>query len=141
MKKLITIGEPLKPEERKKLEMAIKVSLIAAAKELIEYLMQPEQIEPRCVATSGYDLPPYAGLHEFKVWEEVEPPKGTVFNYPNRPFHNQKGSLAAAEASPDIAVQIYNRAIHNQMMARIKEGQTIPQVIAWAQDELEGFAR
>ncbi len=112
-----------------------------AAKELVEYLMQPEQIEPRCVATSGYDLPPYAGLHDFKVWEEVEPPKGTVFNYPNRPFHNQKGSLAAAEASPDIAVQIYNRAIHNQMMARIKEGQTIPQVIAWAQDELEGFAR
>ena len=112
-----------------------------AAKELIEYLMQPEQVEPRCVATSGYDLPPYAGLHEFKVWAEVEPPKGTVFNYPNRPFHNQKGSLTAAEASPDIAVQIYNRAIHNQMMARIKEGQTIPQVIAWAQDELEGFAR
>ena len=112
-----------------------------AAKELIEYLMQPEQVEPRCVATSGYDLPPYAGLHEFKVWEEVEPPKGTVFNYPNRPFHNQKGSLAAAEASPDIAVQIYNRAIHNQMMARLKNGQTIPQVIAWAQDELEGFAR
>jgi hypothetical protein len=64
-----------------------------------------------------------------------------VFNYPNRPFYNQKGSLTAAEASPDIAVQIYNRAIHNQMMARLKNGQTIPQVIAWAQDELEGFAR
>jgi ABC-type glycerol-3-phosphate transport system substrate-binding protein len=112
-----------------------------AAKELIEYLMQPEQVEPRCVATSGYDLPPYAGMHDYKVWAEVEPPKGTVFNYPNRPFHNQKGSLTAAEASPDIAVQIYNRAIHNQMMARLKEGQTIPQVIAWAQDELEGFAR
>jgi ABC-type glycerol-3-phosphate transport system substrate-binding protein len=112
-----------------------------AAKELIEYLMQPEQVEPRCVATSGYDLPPYAGMRDFKVWAEVEPPKGTVFNYPNRPFHKQTGSLTAAEASPDIAVQIYNRAIHNQMMARLKNGQTIPQVIAWAQDELEGFAR
>jgi len=112
-----------------------------AAKELIEYLMQPEQVEPRCVATSGYDLPPYAGMRDFKIWAEVEPPKGTVFNYPNRPFYNQKGSLTAAEASPDIAVQIYNRAIHNQMMARLKNGQTIPQVIAWAQDELEGFAR
>jgi ABC-type glycerol-3-phosphate transport system substrate-binding protein len=112
-----------------------------AAKELIEYLMQPEQVEQRCIATSGYDIPPYAGLHDFKVWEEVEPPKGTVFNYPNRPWHKQEGSLTAAEASPDIAVQIYNRAIHNQMMARLKTGQTIPQVIAWAQDELEGFAR
>ena len=25
------------------------------------------------------------------------------------------------------------------MMARLKEGKTIPQVIAWAQEELEGF--
>ena len=113
----------------------------SAAKELIEYLLQPEQVEPRCVATEGYDLPPYAGLLDFKVWENVEPPKGTVYNYPNRPWHNQQPSLAAAEATPEIAVQIYNRAIHNQMMARLKEGQTIPQVIAWAQDELEGFAR
>src|ERR1700710_1250100 len=59
-----------------------------AAKELIEYLMQPEQVEPRCVATSGYDLPPYAGLHEFKGWEEVGPPKGTVYNYPIRKAQN-----------------------------------------------------
>jgi ABC-type glycerol-3-phosphate transport system substrate-binding protein len=112
-----------------------------AAKELIEYLMQPEQVEPRCVATEGYDLPPYAGMLDFKVWAEVKPPLGTVYNYPLRPWHNAEPSLAAAEASPDIAVQIYNRAIHNQMMARIKDGQTIPQVIAWANDELEGFAR
>jgi len=112
-----------------------------AAKELVEYLMQREQVEPRCVATEGYDIPPYAGLLDFKVWENVEPPKGTVFNYPNRPWHKQQPSLTASEAAPDIAVQIYNRAIHNQMMARIKENQTIPQVIAWAQDELEGFAR
>jgi ABC-type glycerol-3-phosphate transport system substrate-binding protein len=112
-----------------------------AAKELVEYLMQREQVEPRCVATEGYDIPPYAGLLDFKVWENVEPPKGTVFNYPNRPWHKQQPSLTASEAAPDIAVQIYNRAIHNQMMARIRENQTIPQVIAWAQDELEGFAR
>ena len=83
----------------------------------------------------------YAGLLDFKVWENVEPPKGTVYNYPNRPWHNQKPSLAAAEATPEIAVQMYNRAIHNQMLARLKEGQAIPQVIAWAQDELEGFTR
>ena len=112
-----------------------------AAKELIEYLMQPEQVEQRCIATSGYDIPPYAGLLDFKIWEQVEPPKGTVFNYPNRPWFNQQPSLTASEAPPDIAVQIYNRAIHNQMLARLREGQTIPQVIAWAQDELEGFAR
>jgi ABC-type glycerol-3-phosphate transport system substrate-binding protein len=113
----------------------------SAAKELIAYLMDRPQVEARCNASVGYDIPPYANMHDFKIWEEVEPPKGTVYNYPIRPWHNQTGSLAAAEASPDVAVQIYNRAIHNQMMARLKEGQTIPQVIAWAQDELEGFTR
>ena len=112
-----------------------------AAKELIEYLMQPEQVEERCVASSGYDIPPYAGLLDFKVWEEVEPPKGTVYNYPMRPWHNAQPSLTAAEASPDVAVQIYNRAIHNQMMARLKQGQKISQVISWAEDEIEGFMR
>jgi ABC-type glycerol-3-phosphate transport system substrate-binding protein len=112
-----------------------------AGKELIEYLMQREQVEARCIASEGYDLPPYAGLLDFKVWEQVEPPPGTVYNYPNRPWHNQQPSVTAAEAPPEIAVQIYNRAIHNQMLARLKENQTIPQVLAWAQDELEGFRR
>ncbi len=86
-------------------------------------------------------MPPYAGLLDFKVWEKVEPPQGHGLQLPDPAWHNQQPSLAAAEATPEIAVQIYNRAIHNQMMARLKEGQAIPQVIAWAQDELEGFAR
>ncbi len=112
-----------------------------AAKELIEYLMQPEQVEARCIATSGYDLPPFAGLLGFKVWETVQPPKGTVYNNPIQPWHKAQPSLTASEASPEIAVQIYNRAIHNQMMARLGQGQAIPQVIAWAHNELEGFIR
>ncbi|MBV9249710.1 MAG: carbohydrate ABC transporter substrate-binding protein [Acetobacteraceae bacterium] len=113
----------------------------SAGKELIEYLMQREQVEQRCIASEGYDLPPYAGMLDFKVWEEVEPPPGTVYNYPIRPWHNQEPSVTASEAPPEIAVQIYNRAIHNQMLARLREGQKIPQVIAWAKDELEGFVR
>jgi hypothetical protein len=43
------------------------------------------------------------------------------------------------EASPDIAVQIYNRGIHSQMVARLRDGKSIPEVVAWAQDEPEGF--
>ena len=113
----------------------------SAAKDLIVYLMQRDQVEERCIASEGYDIPPYARLLDFKVWEQVEPPLGTVYNYPLRPWHNAQPSLTAAEATPDIAVQIYNRGIHNQMMARLKEGKTIPQVIAWAQEELEGFTR
>jgi ABC-type glycerol-3-phosphate transport system substrate-binding protein len=113
----------------------------SAAKDLLEYLMQRENIEPRDVASSGYDLPPYAKLNDFKVWEEVGPPPGTVYNYPIRNSSGQQPSLTASEAPPDIAVQIYNRAIHNQMLARLREGQKIPQVLAWAADELDGFTR
>jgi len=113
----------------------------SAGKDLVEFLMQRDNTEARCIVSSGYDLPPFAKLNDFKIWEEVEPPKGTVFNYPLRSASGQKPSLTAMEASPDIAVQIYNRGIHNQMLARLREGQTIPQVIAWAQDELEGFVR
>ncbi len=113
----------------------------SAAMDMIEYLMQPEQVEPRCVATEGYDIPPFAGLLGFKVWAEVEPPLGTVYNYPIRPWHNQQPSIAGSEASPEIAVQIYNRAIHNQMLARMREGQSLPQVLAWAEEEMSGFNR
>ena len=112
-----------------------------AGKELIEFLMQRQQVEERTTITDGFDLPPYAGLLDFKCWETVAPPVGTVYNYPERPWHNARPSLTASEASPDIAVQIYNRAIHNQMLARLSEGQTIPQVLAWAKDELDGFTR
>jgi len=112
-----------------------------AAKELIEYLMQREQVGEREVTSVGYDIPPYGGLLDFKIWEDVEPPKGTVYNYPIRAWHKAEGSLTAAEASPDVAVQVYNRGIHNQMMARLQQGQSIPTVLAWAQDEIEGFMR
>jgi ABC-type glycerol-3-phosphate transport system substrate-binding protein len=113
----------------------------SAGKELVEFLMQKDNIEARCVASEGYDLPPYADLVNLNIWNVVEPPVGTVYNYPLRTMSGQKPSLAASEATPEVAVQIYNRAIHNQMLARLRDGQTIPQVIAWAQDELDGFSR
>jgi hypothetical protein len=64
-----------------------------------------------------------------------------VYNYPIRPWHDAKPNITASEAPPEIAVQVYQRAVHTNMVARLKSGQTIPQVVAWAQDELEGFTR
>lgn len=113
----------------------------SAAKDMLLYLMDKKQVEERDDQVAGYDLPPFAGMNDFKIWEVTEPPPGTVYNYPIRPWHDAKPSLTAFEAEPDIAVQVYNRAVHNQMMARLKEGQSIKQVIAWAKDELEGFVR
>ncbi len=113
----------------------------SAGKDLIEFLMQRENVEARDVTSQGYDLPPYARLNDFKIWQEVGPPTGTVYNYPMRPESGQRPSLTASEAAPEIAVQIYSRGVHNQMFARLRQGQTIEQVTDWAQDELEGYTR
>jgi ABC-type glycerol-3-phosphate transport system substrate-binding protein len=112
-----------------------------AAKELLEHLMQREQVEARDNVVQGYDLPPFLSMNDFKIWSEVNPPTGTVLNYPIQPWHNAKPSIAASAAAPEVAVQIYNRGTMPTMLAKLKSGQTIPQVIAWANDELEGFAR
>ncbi len=113
----------------------------SAAKDIIEYLMQRENVEARCNAVDGYDLPPYPKMLDFPVWKNVNPPKGTVFNYPMRPSHDSKASIACAPAPPDIAVQIYNRGTLPTMFAKLQSGQSIKQAIAWAQEELEGYVR
>ena len=113
----------------------------SAAKDLIEYLSQRPQVEARCTAVDGYDLPPFESMIDFPVWDNVGPPKGTVYNYPIRKSAQEKAHIAAFPAPPDIAVQIYNRATMPTMLAKLQSGQTIPQVIAWATNELEGFTR
>jgi len=112
-----------------------------AAKELVEYLMQRDQVHARCDAVSGYDIPPFDSMLDFDVWEKVSPPPGTVYNYPLRPSHHGIPSVACSSAAPEVAVQMYNRGTMPTMMARLKSGQSIPEVIAWAKGELEGFTR
>lgn len=113
----------------------------AAAKELIEFLSQRDNVEARCKVTMGYDVPPFASMTDFKVWDEVEPPKGTVYHYPIRKSHHQESCIAVAPAPPEIAVQAYNRGTLPTMLAKLQSGQSIKQVQDWAQDELEGFTR
>ena len=113
----------------------------SAAKALIEFLSQRENVEARCNASLGYDVPPFISMSDFKVWEEVGPPKGTVYHYPVRKSHNEKTHIALSPAPPSIAVQIYNRGTLPTMFAKLQSGQTIPQVMDWAQDEIEGFTR
>jgi len=113
----------------------------SAAKELAQYLMERNQVEEREIASEGFNIPPQVSMSDFKVWEDVEPPKGTVYNYPIRPWHNAKPSLAAYPAPPDIAVQIFNRAIIPSMWGRLYDGLSIDKVIAWAKNEVEGLIR
>ena len=78
---------------------------------------------------------------DFQIWSEVEPPKGTVYNYPMRPWHDAHENITAYPAPPDIAAQMYSRAIHPTMLAKVQSGQSNKEVIAWAKNELEGFVR
>jgi ABC-type glycerol-3-phosphate transport system substrate-binding protein len=112
-----------------------------AAKELIEYLSLRENVEARCAVTLGYDVPPFASMTDFKVWNEVDPPKGTVYHYPIRKSHHQENWVAVAPAPPEIAVQVYNRGTLPTMLAKLQSGQSIKDVQDWAQDEIEGFVR
>jgi ABC-type glycerol-3-phosphate transport system substrate-binding protein len=112
-----------------------------AAKELIEYLSQREQVEERDNAVIGYDVPPFISMTDFAIWSDVEPPKGTVYNYPIRKASGQESHMAVSPAPPDIAVQIYNRGTMPTMLAKLSSGQSIKQVMDWAHQEVEGFAR
>ena len=112
----------------------------SAAKDLIEYLMQREQVQERCNVVYGFDIPPFDSMLDFDVWNTAGPPAGTVFNYPVRPFHQVKRWIAGMPAPPQIAVQLYNQALPCNMIAKVTQaGQTPDQAIAWAANELESY--
>ncbi len=111
----------------------------SAAKELLLYLAQREQTERLTTAVSGYDIPPFQSMADFPVWSDVEPPKGTVYNYPIRPWHDAEYYVTGSSGPPEIGVQMWNRGLIPTMVAKIVAGQSINQAIAWAKDELEGF--
>jgi ABC-type glycerol-3-phosphate transport system substrate-binding protein len=111
-----------------------------AAKSLLVHLSQPSSIERLVVASGGYDLPAYEKFTTLKVWAEAEPPKGTLYHYPN-PYNHQKLSLAASPAPPRIAQQIYVQATLTKMCLRYSRGEAMEKTLAWAEGECEGFLR
>jgi ABC-type glycerol-3-phosphate transport system substrate-binding protein len=112
----------------------------SAGKELIEHLMQREQVQERCNVVYGFDIPPFDSMLDFDVWDKTDPPVGTVYNYPVRPYHQTKRWITGLPAPPQIAVQIYNQALPCNMIAKVTQaGQSIDQAIAWAASELETY--
>jgi ABC-type glycerol-3-phosphate transport system substrate-binding protein len=112
----------------------------AAAKSLLVHLSQPSSIEKLVVASGGYDLPAYEDLTTLEVWAEAEPPKGTLYHYPN-PYNHQKLSIAASPAPPKVAQQIYSQATLTKMCLRYSQGEAMEKTLAWAEGECEGFMR
>ena len=112
-----------------------------AAKSLITALCQPAAIAQLVEASQGYDLPSFANLTTLKTWGEVEPPKGTLYHYPN-PHSHQIQTIAAAPCPPKMANQIYTQATMTRMIARVTtQNESIDKTIDWAQKELQGFKR
>jgi ABC-type glycerol-3-phosphate transport system substrate-binding protein len=111
-----------------------------AAKSLLVHLSQPSSIEKLVVASGGYDLPAYENLTTLEVWAEAEPPKGTLYHYPN-PYNHQRLSIAASPAPPKVAQQIYSQATLTQMCLRYSQGEAMEKTLAWAEGECEGFMR
>ncbi len=113
---------------------------IPAAKSLLMHLSQPASIEKMVVASGGYDLPSFEKLTTLKVWAEAEPPKGTLFHYPN-PYNHQILSTAGAPAPHKIAEQINTHNLMCKMAVRHFTGEPMEKVLAWADGEVEGYLR
>ena len=112
----------------------------SAAKSLLSFLSTRENQEKLVAASSGFDTPPFASFMDFKVWEEVTPPKYTVYNYP--PRGDVIPSTTGWPAPLKIGTQMYAQATMTKMIARCtQQGESIDRAIAWASDEIEGFMR
>ena len=113
---------------------------VPAAKSLLMHLSSQPVVESMVEASGGYDLPSFENFTKFKVWAEAEPPKGTLFHYPD-PYHHQTTAIACAPAPHKIAEQMYNQGIQTQMAVRYFKGESLEKTLDWASNELEGFMR
>lgn len=112
------------------------------AKELLEFLSDREQADVQTTTSVGYDIPPFLSMNDFNVWANEGPPTGTIFNYPLRPHHNARTSVAFAPAPANLAVQAYNQALNTKLIARIVQAnEGMDQAFGWLERELNTIRR
>ncbi|HTP84969.1 MAG TPA: extracellular solute-binding protein [Alphaproteobacteria bacterium] len=112
----------------------------SAAKDLLTYVSQKDSARQLVAASNGYDLPSFKAFYDFDTWKKVEPPLGTVYNYP--PRGDEQTSMAGYPAPPDVSAQLYNQALPTVMVSKFTQGkEKLDEVIKWASNELEGYLR
>ena len=114
----------------------------AAAKAMLEFFSQRESAEFTTNTSGGYDIPPFATMSDFKIWETQSPPAGTIFNYPLKPHHQAKTSIAFDPAPPELASQMYIQALNTKVIARVAQGgETVDQAMGWLEREINNMRR
>ncbi|WP_431281774.1 ABC transporter substrate-binding protein [Humitalea sp. 24SJ18S-53] len=113
-----------------------------AAKGLLEFLSERNSAEVITTTSNGYDIPPFATMNDFPVWNTEGPPVGTVFNYPAKPHHNARPSIAFAPAPAELAAQMYIQALNTKVIARVAQGgDSIDAAMGWLDREITNMRR
>ncbi|MBX9991153.1 ABC transporter substrate-binding protein [Phreatobacter oligotrophus] len=112
----------------------------SAAKSVLVHMSSRAAAEKFVEASAGYDIPSFDNFLTFKTWQDADPPKGTLYHYPN-PHNHQTLSIAASPAPPKIAQQIYAQGTLTKMIVRHMQGEALERTLSWAESEVEGFLR
>jgi ABC-type glycerol-3-phosphate transport system substrate-binding protein len=113
-----------------------------SAKALLEFLSERDSAEHTTKTSGGYDIPPFASMSDFKVWETESPPTGTIFNYPLKPHHQAQASIAFSPAPAELASQMYIQALNTKVIARVAQGgETVDQAMGWLEREINNMRR
>lgn len=111
-----------------------------AAKDFLTFVSQKNSVAQLVAASVGYDLPSFKSMYDLSTWNDVEPPKGTVYGYP--PRGDEQTSITGAPARSEVGAQIYNQAINTVMISKFAQAkEKLDDVIKWAERELEGTLR
>jgi ABC-type glycerol-3-phosphate transport system substrate-binding protein len=114
----------------------------SAAKNFVEFISEREAAEFTTNFSGGYDIPPFASMSDFKVWETEGPPVGTVYNYPLKPHHQAQASIAFSPAPAELASQMYIQALNTKVIARVAQGgETVEAALGWLEREINNMRR
>jgi Bacterial extracellular solute-binding protein len=108
----------------------------SAARDLLLYLCQRDQVFKFVRGSQGFDVPLQAAFSDHEVWQNAGPPTGALYNYPVRGDELQV--VPGYPAPPHIAGKIADVHLIANLVAKVtRDSQSTSDAIAWAEAELE----
>ena len=114
---------------------------IPAAKDFLLAMSDIAVVDKMTRASQGYDLPLVKSFYEDNdTWTSAGPPEGVLYNYPVR--GDEILIAAGYPAMPEFASLISTQGVYPNLVARYTQGgDSMDDVIGWAENELEGLMR